>query len=58
MEVYEETPEIRKEAFVREEVRVRKEIDREVVNAEETVRREELDVNTGNLPVDENRDRI
>jgi uncharacterized protein (TIGR02271 family) len=58
MEVYEETPDIHKEAFVREEVRVRKEVDREVVNAEETIRREELDVNTGNLPVDENRDRI
>lgn len=58
MEVYEETPEIRKEAFVREEVRVKKVVDHQTVNAEETVRREELDVNTGNLPVDENRDRI
>lgn len=58
MEVYEETPDIRKEAFVREEVRVHKEVEQEVVNAQETVRREELDVNTGNLPVDEKRDRI
>jgi len=58
MEVYEETPEIRKEAFVREEVKVKKVVDHQTVNAEETVRREELDVNTGNLPVDENRDRI
>ena len=58
MEVYEETPEIRKEAFVREEVRVKKVVDQQTVNAEETIRREELDVDTGNLPVDENRDRI
>ncbi|HCF27359.1 MAG TPA: photosystem reaction center subunit H, partial [Cyanobacteria bacterium UBA11049] len=46
------------EAFVREEVRVRKEVEQEVVNTSETVRREELDVNTGNLPVDERTDRI
>ena len=58
MEIYEETPDIRKEAFVREEVRVRKEVEQEVVNTSETVRREELDVNTGNLPVDERTDRI
>lgn len=45
MEVYEETPDIRKEAFVREEVNVRKEVDRDTVNAEENLRREELDVN-------------
>lgn len=58
VEVYEETPDIRKEAFVREEVRVHKVVEQETVNAEETVRREELDINTGNLPVDERRDRI
>ena len=58
MEVYEETPDIRKEAFVREEVRVHKEVEQEVVSTQETVRREELDINTGNLPVDEKRDRI
>lgn len=58
MEIYEETPDIRKEAFVREEVRVRKEVEQEVVSTSETVRREELDVNTGNLPVDERTDRI
>lgn len=44
IEVYEETPDIRKEAFVREEVRVRKEVDRETVNAEEEIRRERLDL--------------
>lgn len=44
VEVYEEAPDIRKEAFVREEVRIRKEVDRETVEAEETLRREELKV--------------
>lgn len=46
IEVHEETPDVRKEAFVREEVNVRREVDRDVVNAEEEIRREELDVNT------------
>lgn len=45
MEIYEEVPEIRKEAFVREEVTIRKEVDRKNVSAEETLRREELDIN-------------
>jgi uncharacterized protein (TIGR02271 family) len=54
IEVYEETPEIRKEAFVREEVRVRKVVDSNTVQAEETVRREELDIDTsGSLDVNE-----
>lgn len=51
IEVYEETPDIHKEAFVREEVRVRKEVDRDTVEAEDTIRREELDVNTQGNPV-------
>lgn len=46
VEVYEETPDIRKEAFVREQVNVHKEVDQETVTAEEELRREELDVNT------------
>ncbi|MBD1923510.1 DUF2382 domain-containing protein [Microcoleus sp. FACHB-831] len=46
VEIYEETPDIHKEAFVREEVRVKKVVDRDTVNAEEQLRREELDVNT------------
>ncbi|ODH00611.1 photosystem reaction center subunit H [Nostoc sp. KVJ20] len=55
IEVYEETPEIHKEAFVREEVRVKKVIERDTVEAQDTVRREELDVDTaGNLNVQEN----
>ncbi len=53
VDIYEETPDIRKETVVREEVRVRKEVDRETVEAQDTVRREELDVNAPNLPIDE-----
>ncbi|MCP6762728.1 MAG: DUF2382 domain-containing protein [Fischerella sp. CENA71] len=54
IELYEETPEIQKEAFVREEVRVKKVVDRDVVEAQETLRREELDIQTeGDLPLDE-----
>ncbi len=51
MEVYEETPDIHKEAFVREEVRVTKVVDQDVVNAEEQIRREELDIDTQGRPV-------
>ncbi|MHC0063616.1 DUF2382 domain-containing protein [Nostoc sp. UIC 10890] len=55
IEVYEETPEIHKEAFVREEVRVKKVVERDTVEAQDTIRREELDVDTaGNLNVQEN----
>ncbi|MBE9208324.1 DUF2382 domain-containing protein [Nostoc sp. LEGE 06077] len=54
IEVYEETPEIRKEAFVREEVRVKKLVEQDTVEAEDTIRREELDINTtGELRVDD-----
>ncbi|MER3494382.1 MAG: photosystem reaction center subunit H [Mastigocladus sp. ERB_26_2] len=53
MDIYEETPEIRKEAVVREEVRVRKEVDHDTVETQDTIRREELDVNTSNLPIEE-----
>jgi uncharacterized protein (TIGR02271 family) len=53
IEVYEETPEIRKETFIREEVRVTKLVDQDTVEAEETIRREELDINTtGELHID------
>lgn len=44
MEVHEESVDIQKEAFVSEEVSVRKEVERDVVKAKEKVRREELDV--------------
>ena len=51
MKVYEETPDIHKEAFVREEVRVTKVVDQDTVTAEEQLRREELDVDTQGRPV-------
>ncbi|MBD2259458.1 DUF2382 domain-containing protein [Pseudanabaena sp. FACHB-2040] len=50
VEVYEETPDIHKETFVRESVQVRKEVDQDVVKSNETVRREELDVKTKGKP--------
>lgn len=50
MEVYEENPDIHKEAFVREEVQVRKEVDRDLVDAQEEIRREELDLDTQGRP--------
>ena len=50
IDVYEETADIHKEAFLREEVRVNKVVDHETINAEETLRREELDVNTQEHP--------
>lgn len=55
VEVYEETPDIHKEAFVREEVNIRKEVTQETVNAEETLRREELEIDTQDHPAVENR---
>jgi uncharacterized protein (TIGR02271 family) len=51
MEIYEETPDIHKEAVVREEVRVKKVVDHETAEATETIRREELDVDAQGLPV-------
>ncbi len=53
MEIYEETANINKEAFVREEVRVKKVVDHDTVEAKETIRREELDVSAPNLPIEE-----
>jgi uncharacterized protein (TIGR02271 family) len=53
VEIHEETPDIRKEAFVREEVRVTKVVDQETVETQETVRREELDVNSPGQRVEE-----
>lgn len=46
MDIYEETPDVRKEAVLREEVKIRKEVEQDTVNAQETVRREELDIDT------------
>jgi uncharacterized protein (TIGR02271 family) len=55
MEVYEETADIHKEAYVREEVKIRKEVVRSTVDGEETLRREELDINTDGTPVVDNK---
>lgn len=50
VEVYEETPDVHKEAVLREEVNLRKEVNRETVDAEEQIRRERLDVTTTGHP--------
>jgi stress response protein YsnF len=44
MDIYEEVPDIRKETLVREEVKIKKVVEQDTVEAQETVRREELDV--------------
>jgi uncharacterized protein (TIGR02271 family) len=51
VEVYEETPDIRKETYVREEVDVRKEVDRDTIERDEQIRRERLDVDSEGNPV-------
>ncbi|MBP5973279.1 DUF2382 domain-containing protein [Brasilonema sp. CT11] len=53
VDIYEETADITKEAFLREEVRVKKVVDQDTVEAQETIRREELDINAPGLPIDE-----
>lgn len=53
MDVYEETPDIHKEAVVREEVRVKKVVEQDTAKVSDTVRREELDIdNQGGATVD------
>jgi uncharacterized protein (TIGR02271 family) len=50
IEVYEEAADIEKETVVREEIEIRKEVEKDVVSAQETVRREELDIDAdGNV---------
>ena len=51
VELYEEVPDVRKEAFVREEVTVKKVVDTDTVETKETVRREELDVDSQGRPI-------
>jgi uncharacterized protein (TIGR02271 family) len=51
MEVYEETANIRKEAFVREEVNVKKIVEKETATGEEQLRRELLEVTSDGKPV-------
>ena len=55
MEIYEEVPDIHKETVVREDVNVRKEVDRQTVDADEQIRRERLDVRTEGNPAVEKR---
>lgn len=54
VEVYEEVPEFHKEAFVREEVRVNKIVEQENATVQDTIRREELDVDNHGNPVVKN----
>ncbi|HEY9700170.1 MAG TPA: DUF2382 domain-containing protein [Trichocoleus sp.] len=58
MEVYEEVPDIRKETVVREEVNVRKEVTQETVDANDTIRRERLDINREGNPVVDGSDQL
>lgn len=51
MEVYEESANVQKQTFVREEVKIRKEIENETVEVQETIRREELDIDTDGKPL-------
>ncbi len=44
VDLYEETATINKQTFVREEVKVHKEVDQETVRKSETIRREELEI--------------
>lgn len=53
MKVYEETADVHKEAFIREEVTIKKEVDIDIVKAQKNLRREELDIGTkGHLDID------
>jgi uncharacterized protein (TIGR02271 family) len=49
VEVYEEQANVHKEAFVREEVNVRKETDQTLVTKKEEIRSEELEIDTGGV---------
>lgn len=50
MEVYEEEADVSKQAYVREEVNIKKETEQETVTAQEQIRREELDVDIEGQP--------
>lgn len=55
IEVYEETADIEKQAFVREEVKIHKEVEQDTVTARETIRREELEIeNDGDTVINRN----
>jgi uncharacterized protein (TIGR02271 family) len=46
LDIYEETADVQKQAVVREEVNITKVVEHDTVEAQERVRREELDINT------------
>ncbi|WP_346292947.1 DUF2382 domain-containing protein [Sphaerothrix gracilis] len=50
IDIYEEQADIQKEVFVREEVNLQKQVEQDTVTARETLRREELDVQTEGSP--------
>jgi len=50
MDVYEETPDIHKEAVVREEVQVKKVVEHDTAEVSDKIRREELDINSQGSP--------
>ncbi|MEH2160419.1 MAG: DUF2382 domain-containing protein [Nostoc sp.] len=55
--LYEEVADIQKEAFLREEVKVQKVVDKETVEVEETIRREELNVDADGTRIENKTDR-
>ncbi|MBG1261389.1 DUF2382 domain-containing protein [Nostoc commune] len=57
IDLYEEVADIHKEAFLREEVKVQKVVDKETVEAEETIRREELNVEADGTRIENKTDR-
>ncbi|MEH2376473.1 DUF2382 domain-containing protein [Nostoc sp.] len=57
IDLYEEVADIHKEAFLREEVKVQKVVDKETVEAEETIRREELNVDADGTRIENKTDR-
>lgn len=50
VETYEETPDIHKDVYVREEVNMRKEVERDTVNVKDQVRKEKLDLKVEGHP--------
>lgn len=58
LDVYQETPDIHKEAFVREEVKIKKVVEQETIEVQETLRREELDIDTEYRTVEDRKNRL
>jgi uncharacterized protein (TIGR02271 family) len=55
VDVYEEEAHLQKQTFVREEVEIRKEVERDTEELQGTVRREELDIDSNGEPIDRSR---